>query len=444
MSSYGISFAMHTAPTTREPFRYRRHEPEKTLLYQTLAREWETWHAERQADTSRSPLPEYMAREMDAYLRCGILDHGFLILSCAGCEEKIPVAFSCKRRGFCPSCCAKRMSEISVHLIDNVLPHTAYRQWVTTFPYPLRYGMAASRKLTNALHREISRMIEIYYLDKAEERGIKKPVAGGVTFIQRFGSALNLNVHMHSVALEGVFSVAGTEPRFYQLPGPSDEEVCHIVEATANATLKMLKAKGFVGESEDDYLDPSCLDEVFQASEQLAAAVSASTSMRVAFGQRQGQAVRRIGRFEDFAVESAELIGRRCARRSHRETGGKGGGRAARRSCRAAGAASGPGVESQRSRGGDARAGSDHLYGQGRVREEVEAGAGSVGAQTSGRTARRSSGRRLAGFARASRPFAARQALRCEKEQGTRRAFYRQEVAARHARRPPGTCTAAT
>lgn len=304
---------MQTAQATREPFRYRRHEPEKTLLYRTLAREWETWHAERQADTSRSPLPEYVAREMDAYLRCGILDHGFLILSCEGCEEKIPVAFSCKRRGFCPSCCAKRMSEISVHLIDNVLPHTAYRQWVTTFPYPLRYGMAASRKLTNALHREISRMIEIYYLDKAEERGIKKPVAGGVTFIQRFGSALNLNVHMHSVALDGVFSVAGTEPRFYQLPGPSDEEVCHIVEATANATLKMLKAKGFVGESEDDHLDPSCLDEVFQASEQLAAAVSASTSMRVAFGQRQGQAVRRIGRFQDFAVESAELIGRRCA-----------------------------------------------------------------------------------------------------------------------------------
>jgi hypothetical protein len=35
---------------------------------------------------------------MDGYLRCGILDHGFLILSCEGCGEKLPVAFSCKRR----------------------------------------------------------------------------------------------------------------------------------------------------------------------------------------------------------------------------------------------------------------------------------------------------------------------------------------------------------
>lgn len=64
------------------------------------------------------------------------------------------------------------MSEISVHLIDNVLPHAPYRQWVSTFPYPLRYWMAASRELTNTVHAEVARMIEIYYLDKAEDRGI--------------------------------------------------------------------------------------------------------------------------------------------------------------------------------------------------------------------------------------------------------------------------------
>jgi hypothetical protein len=187
---------------------------------------------------------------MDAYLRCGILDHGFLILSCEGCGEKLPVAFSCKRRGFCPSCCAKRMSEISVHLIDNVLPHAAYRQWVTTFPYPLRYWLAASRELTNTVHAEVARMIEIYYLDKAERRGVNKSVAGGVTFVQRFGSALNLNVHFHTVALDGVFSVAGKEPVFYQLPGPTDEEVSHLVEAVAHAVIERLRAKGYVGAGE--------------------------------------------------------------------------------------------------------------------------------------------------------------------------------------------------
>ena len=304
---------MQTTSTTKAPFRYQRHEPEKTLLYRTLAREWETWHAERQADTSRSLLPEYVAREMAAYLRCGVLDQGFLILSCEGCGEKLPVAFSCKRRGFCPSCCAKRMSEISVHLIDNVLPHAPYRQWVTTFPYPLRYWMAASRQLTNTVHAEVARMIEIYYLDKAERRGIDKPVAGGVTFVQRFGSALNLNVHFHTVALEGVFSVSGKEPVFYQLPGPTDEEVSDLVAAVAHAVIARLRAKGYLGDGEEATLSAACLDTVFQDSEQLVAAVSASASMRIAFGPREGQRVRRIGHAFGYEGEGARLVGKRCA-----------------------------------------------------------------------------------------------------------------------------------
>ncbi len=139
---------MDVADAAFRPFTYQRHQPERTLLYQVLAREWEPWHAERQADERRTQLPNYVVREMEAFFRCGILDHGFVILSCDGCGEKLPVAFSCKKRGICRSCCAKRMSEISTHLVENVLPHAPVRQWVTTFSHALRYWMAASRKLT--------------------------------------------------------------------------------------------------------------------------------------------------------------------------------------------------------------------------------------------------------------------------------------------------------
>jgi len=38
----------------------------------------------------------------DAFLECGILAHGFLRLLCANCGHDKLVAFSCKRRGFCP------------------------------------------------------------------------------------------------------------------------------------------------------------------------------------------------------------------------------------------------------------------------------------------------------------------------------------------------------
>lgn len=133
-------------------FIYKRHEPEKTLLYRVFQENLETFIAERRADTSRTPLPNFVEKELRAYLTCGVLEYGFILKSCEKCGADYPLAFSCKRRGVCTSCSAKRMSETTAHLIDNVLPHTPYRQFVTTFPHSLRYWMATSRKLTNAVH----------------------------------------------------------------------------------------------------------------------------------------------------------------------------------------------------------------------------------------------------------------------------------------------------
>ena len=303
---------MQTPDAALHPFTYKRHQPEQTLLYQILAREWETWHAERRADESRSQLPNYIAQEIEAFFRCGILAHGFVILSCEGCSEKLPVAFSCKKRGLCPSCCAKRMSEISTHLIDNVLPHAPVRQWVTTFPHALRYWMAASRKLTAVVHRGISSMIQLYYCHKAQERGIKMPEAGGVTFVQRFGSALNLNVHFHTVAFDGVFSVAGPVPIFYQLPGPTEEELSDIVGAVASNVIKALQTAGYLSDDDTESFEPACLDSAFAESDQLAAAASASTAMRIAFGPRAGEKVRRIGRGFGYDNEIPFAKSRHC------------------------------------------------------------------------------------------------------------------------------------
>jgi len=303
---------MCTASAEAGKFTYKRHQPEKTLLYQVLAREWDTWFAERQADTSRSPLPPYVEREVEAFFRCGILAHGFLVISCEACGEKMPLAFSCKKRGFCASCSAKRSSETTVHLIDNVLPCVAYRQWVTTFPHALRFWMAASRKLTNMVHRLVAARISHYYLHAAKERGIKDPQAGGVTFLQRFGSALNLNVHYHSIAMDGVFSTSGPTPVFHQLRGPTDEELADIVAAVANDVIQALREKSYLPEDATEIDRPEWLDQSFAESEQLAAAAEASSKMRIAFGERAGEKVRRIGRGFGYEDEIPMVKGKRC------------------------------------------------------------------------------------------------------------------------------------
>jgi ribosomal protein S27E len=75
-------------------------------------------------------LPDYVSREFEDYLKCGRLEHGFLRVRCESCHHEKLVAFSCKRRGFCPSCGARRMADSAAYLVDEVLPKRPIRQWV--------------------------------------------------------------------------------------------------------------------------------------------------------------------------------------------------------------------------------------------------------------------------------------------------------------------------
>ena len=83
-------------------------------------------------------VPPWVERDFRAYLRCGILAHGFARARCSGCGYDFLVAFSCKSRGVCPSCNARRMVETAAHLVDYVLPPLPVRQWVLSVPKRLR------------------------------------------------------------------------------------------------------------------------------------------------------------------------------------------------------------------------------------------------------------------------------------------------------------------
>lgn len=62
---------------------YRRREPERTVLYELVAQHAQTMFAEvRAADPDGRGLPRHVERELAAYLRCGILAHGFARVRC--------------------------------------------------------------------------------------------------------------------------------------------------------------------------------------------------------------------------------------------------------------------------------------------------------------------------------------------------------------------------
>ena len=122
--------------TPVRPPEYRRREPEKEPLYQILAGHLEAFL--QHTRTSEHQLPLHVEKEMRAYLECGILAYGFVRARCEDCGKSRAVAFSCKKRGFCPSCCGRRMADTAARLVDDVLPRVPVRQWVLSFPYEIR------------------------------------------------------------------------------------------------------------------------------------------------------------------------------------------------------------------------------------------------------------------------------------------------------------------
>ncbi len=78
--------------------RYERHRPEQTLLYQIVDKHYPDFLEQLVAEGKF--LPDHVRQEFTDYLKCGLLEHGFLRVRCESCHHEKLVAFSCKKRGF--------------------------------------------------------------------------------------------------------------------------------------------------------------------------------------------------------------------------------------------------------------------------------------------------------------------------------------------------------
>ena len=264
---------------------YVRHEPERTVLYRSVAAELPGFFDRHR----EQPIPHFAAQELRDFLRCGVLEHGFLRLRCDACKTERLVAFSCKRRGFCPSCGGRRMADTAAHLVDRVWPRARVRQWVLTLPYPLRYRCAYDAKLTTsvlgaflrALFAELRRRIR-------RDQDVRAEQCGAVTFVQRFGSAMNLNLHFHTLALDGAFlyEARGDRPlEFVELAPPTGDDVARVLAGTARRLVPLFEAR-----LEDSDDDAWARDEPL-----LAWLAQASLRTRIATGPEAGERWRRFG-----------------------------------------------------------------------------------------------------------------------------------------------------
>ena len=151
-----------------------------------------------------SALPRFIKEEFDAFLECGILAH--------------------------------------------VIPQVPVRQWVLSLPIPLRLLLAAQPKLVTPVLQVVQRVVTRHLLDGVGLKG-EEGQGGGVTLIQRFGSAANLNIHLHCLVLDGVYRCgADGVPVFVQAGAPSDDELHALLHTVIARLMKMLTRRGVLVE----------------------------------------------------------------------------------------------------------------------------------------------------------------------------------------------------
>jgi Putative transposase/Transposase zinc-binding domain len=237
-----VHFERHPgAASAPLPASYVRHEPEKTVLYGVVAEVLETFLAEARERTDHGMgVPRFVEEEFRKFLRCGILSQGFARIRCATCGFDRLLAFSCKVRTLCASCLTRRMHDTAEHLVANVLPQAAYRQWVISYPKWVRYRLACDAKLASKARQLFVRAIFTLLRRRARRRGIAKPLVCAVAFEQRFGSTLTLNLHYHVAVADGVFVAAGGTLAFHLLPPPTDDEIAALTERMATKIIALL------------------------------------------------------------------------------------------------------------------------------------------------------------------------------------------------------------
>ncbi len=182
----------------------------------------------------------YVTDVIYRYLECGDLHFGFARVKCQQCGHEYLLAYSCKRRHFCPSCHQKRVVEFGERLCAEVLKQVPHRQWVFSLPKRLRIYFMYNRKLLAKLSRCAWKVLGTYLKQSVP---FDDAVAGAAIAVHTFGDFQQYNPHLHLIATDGCFTRHGT---FTKGPGSEPKD---LQELFRYEVLKMLKAEGKINDA---------------------------------------------------------------------------------------------------------------------------------------------------------------------------------------------------
>jgi hypothetical protein len=180
------------------------------------------------------------------YLDCASPLCGFARLRCDTCHGERLLLFSCRQRGICPSCDAKRAAAFAAFLNDDVFENVPHAMWVLTISKMLRVYFLHHRELLGELSRCAYQTIrELMTAAAFEQKGFRP---GMVSVVQTFGEAARFHPHVPALCSRGGWNAAGQWVPVPYLDHRMAEELFR------HHVLLLLKAQGLLSDERIELL----------------------------------------------------------------------------------------------------------------------------------------------------------------------------------------------
>ncbi len=109
---------------------------------------------------------------------------------------------------------------------EALLPEVPYRQWVLVIPKRLRYFVHRDKRPPSEMSRILGEQLTKFYQERTKAPEDSAPAQ--IHVMQRFGSKVNLHVHIHAVVSDGVFGLENGILRFTPAPVLGPEEIAKL------------------------------------------------------------------------------------------------------------------------------------------------------------------------------------------------------------------------
>jgi len=196
------------APQGKPPL-YRPRNPRATPSFQLVEAHYEDVKSlwEERFEKTHGRWRGFTDAVVARYLDCASPECGFARLRCEACGSERLLLFSCRQRGICPSCDAKRAAAFAAFLTDEVLEDVPHSMWVFTIPKMLRVYFLHHRELLGELSRCAFETIrELMNAAAFGEDGFHP---GMVSVVQTFGDGARFHPHVHALCSRGGWNSAG-------------------------------------------------------------------------------------------------------------------------------------------------------------------------------------------------------------------------------------------